>query len=37
VHLGPAPAGQSLLCKTQDWCSAQPIGCRRYFAWARND
>lgn len=37
AHFGPAPPGQSWLDKTLDGCSAEPAGCRRYFAWAPND
>ncbi len=37
AHFGPAPAGQSWLSKTVNGCSAQPVDCRRYFAWAPND
>ena len=37
AHFGPAPHGQSWVRKTLDGCSAEPVGCRRYFAWAPND
>jgi hypothetical protein len=37
AHFGPAADGQSWTRKTVDGCSAEPVGCRRYFAWAPND
>ncbi|HYV55963.1 MAG TPA: hypothetical protein VE911_00385 [Candidatus Nitrosopolaris sp.] len=37
VHFGPAPGGQPWLRKTLDGCSAEPVDCRRYLAWAPND
>jgi hypothetical protein len=37
AHFGPAPDGQSWTRKTLNGCSAEPAGCRRYFAWAPND
>jgi len=37
AHFGPAPTGQSWFDKTVNGCSAEPVDCRRYFAWAPND
>jgi hypothetical protein len=37
AHFGPAPTGQSWFRKALDGCSAEPVGCRRYVAWAPND
>jgi hypothetical protein len=37
AHFGPAPENQSWVRKTLDGCSGEPVGCRRYFAWAPND
>lgn len=37
AHFGPAPPGESWLSKTINGCSAEPVECRRYFAWAPND
>src|SRR4051812_32366606 len=37
AHFGPAPEGQAWLHKTLNGCSAEPVGCRRYVAWAPND
>jgi hypothetical protein len=37
AHFGPAAHGQSWVRKTLDGCSAEPVACRRYFAWAPND
>ena len=37
AHFGPAARGQSWLTKTINGCSAEPVECRRYFAWAPND
>jgi hypothetical protein len=37
AHFGPAPPGESWFSKTINGCSAEPVECRRYFAWAPND
>ena len=37
VHLAPVPADGGRLEAIVEGCSAHPVGCRRYFAWAPND
>lgn len=37
VHFRPPPGDQSWARSILYGCSAQPVGCTRYFAWAPND
>jgi hypothetical protein len=37
VHFGPPPGNLSYRSWVLDGCSAHPVDCRRWFAWAPND